>query len=1021
MSYPSEPSRIFLSTGEQSLTITGSDILINDIGSTEGDVLMRTETGLAWAQSFSGSTGPTGERGADGPAGGPTGLKGETGQTGSTGVKGETGPIGIGQTGPTGLKGEAGSAGGATGAKGDTGLKGETGFTGETGPTGIKGETGFTGETGPTGIKGETGLTGETGPTGIKGETGLTGETGPTGIKGDTGITGLGYTGPTGPAGSSGVGPTGPAGSSGVGHTGPTGIKGETGPGGNGTYANDEWILNTLIGQPPAIEFKGSTSTSDNIIIEWNYPTLYTALPITLPNITHLTATINNGSTVLDTTSNVGSTGITKLVLFKTTGDTGYYNNQAYYYSNSSLNNSLSTTNVMNAWYSNNSTFSIHSSSYPFSNYRTAGTPSAVNNLISLINGVSYSAPSSNDILNPGQGTITNYVITYTTPGSTRRYNGPISDSQNQINGTSLSYTTTTLYPDCTYTFNVLAVNNSGSTGPASSVNLTTSGLQPTSALSTLLFTGQFCTGTIIRVNGSSTTLLKQNESLTCNIVIPIQNYDTRGSTGSNIMSLSSRLDPTGGTGVSGPTVSFSGFPTTATTLGTSTSNNISLTKNSIVEKNTLPNYNQGFYLNANVTAGLTTGYYSPSNTVTLTQTFHGTTTTTATATYTFNYDTQADVYPSGSIITVSLPTSTTNVSGVQVLRLNSELTVGTTVNNMGVYYYKSPFLQYSVLNNTTNIGNLSQSTLPSSSIVNNTINGGIINDQSIIQLNTSDFCDTLTVNAIASNVYKSTNLTYSIAGNLIVDEPSCLLLSTIPTNIPTLSENTIGSRVWSAPPVSGQHYPALTFGSTNYCNILYNHTWNLTSETTPYDSTTINTSTELQVCNGSFRTKGTSYGYKNYSAHYSNPDYSGILSTGYRYATFAWKLNPQSTSYNSLSFTIESLYGTLSVDTSGLLSVDGIPLQLYYRFQDTGSSFSAITFNSQWINANAFTNGASNSNFYTTTNLGGLIPPVSTSTFNVFIPTSVTTVTSTTYLYCRIGLPMNVDQGFNYITATIN
>jgi hypothetical protein len=163
---------------------------------------------------------------------------------------------------------------------------------------------------------------------------------------------------------------------------------------------------------------------------------------------------------------------------------------------------------------------------------------------------------------------------------------------------------------------------------------------------------------------------------------------------------------------------------------------------------------------------------------------------------------------------------------------------------------------------------------------------------------------------------------------------------------------------------------------------------------------------------------------------NYNNPNYSTISST-YRYATFAWKLTPISLSYSKLSFKIPVINSstTIATNTEGLLLIDGNVLDIYYMFQDTSSSsYNNTTFNSVWINANSVTNpGANTSNFYNVSNNGILYGTTantysnSTATFNVFIPNTIFPVKDNTYLYCRVGLPMNIDTWFNYITATIS
>jgi hypothetical protein len=76
--------------------------------------------------------------------------------------------------------------------------------------------------------------------------------------------------------------------------------------------------------------------------------------------------------------------------------------------------------------------------------------------------------------------------------------------------------------------------------------------------------------------------------------------------------------------------------------------------------------------------------------------------------------------------------------------------------------------------------------------------------------------------------------------------------------------------------------------------------------------------------------------------------------------------------------------------------------------------------YNTYWIDANAVVISGSS---YTTTETGGKLSTVqngTTLTINVFIPSLSGGVSSSTYLYCRIGLPMNFNASFSRIKATI-
>jgi hypothetical protein len=159
-----------------------------------------------------------------------------------------------------------------------------------------------------------------------------------------------------------------------------------------------------------------------------------------------------------------------------------------------------------------------------------------------------------------------------------------------------------------------------------------------------------------------------------------------------------------------------------------------------------------------------------------------------------------------------------------------------------------------------------------------------------------------------------------------------------------------------------------------------------------------------------------------------SGINYSGISATGYRFASFCWKLNASNTAYTNLSFTINSIL-TPTLTDSKLLLMNGVQAPIFYAFQDTSSpSYNDTTFNTVWINANSNTNGVSSGNFYDTNNkygyYGGITSAAvtlsgSNATINAFIP-AINPVKATIYLYLRIAVPMNTEIKFGSVSATI-
>jgi hypothetical protein len=290
-----------------------------------------------------------------------------------------------------------------------------------------------------------------------------------------------------------------------------------------------------------------------------------------------------------------------------------------------------------------------------------------------------------------------------------------------------------------------------------------------------------------------------------------------------------------------------------------------------------------------------------------------------------------------------------------------------------------------------------------------------------------STYATQIKLSVVANNIHTSSG-SVSTTQNVIIDGLSnTLVYTTLSQTIATATSSALaGYRVWSAPSVSN-NCPNLTNNGTTYRNIPYNNTWNITTTNGGFDATT-----ELLVSNGLFCTPPRG-GYINYSTYLNNTfNYSTISSTGFRFATFCWKLAPRSNSYSSLSFTINSISPTPTTSGAGLLLINGRQIQVLYFFQDESqpSTFSSTVFNSVWIDGNSNNNGVTSSTFYDTSRTYGFYGGIDASkgvvissnnaTINVFVP-SVNPVNNSTYLYLRLAIPMDLSIGFGNVSATIN
>jgi hypothetical protein len=530
---------------------------------------------------------------------------------------------------------------------------------------------------------------------------------------------------------------------------------------------------------------------------------------------------------------------------------------------------------------------------------------------------------------------------------------------------------------------------------------------------------------------GSSVPLIKGLTSLTTSpFDAPIHRVTNRGNlqgpTGATLMTLSATLN-----GVTGPSIDYKGFGNSVPTTPPA-SNNITITPSSVSDYQTVSSA-QGFYLKSTNSITISAGGLSAGptlNTLTATQAFTNGSAG-ANASTTFYYDAPITSGPTGSVNNIIVPqASFAKVSGLSVLWGTPTITADTSANNMGSHFYRTPLISYKyTINNATGTFAENNLTNVKSSDYNATkfLNGNLNFSSPIITASlASTYSKSIVVDASANNVFGAAGLQGKTI-SVITDGPSRALAYGV-TGVPTLVANTSapGFRIWSAPSVSN-NCPDLSYNGASYYTIPYDNLGSLTStEPTGFGR-------ELLLSNGLFSTPSTvPSAYIDYSGYVGNSgiNYSGITSSGYRFASFCWKLTPSASAYTGLSFTINSIYnGALTTDGSKLLLMNTVKIPIFYAFQDTSTSgFSETTFNTVWINANSNTSVAtlakmSPANTYG--NLGGITSAAVSinasydATLNVFIPT-VSPVKNSIYLYLRIAVPMNTDIRFGGVSAKI-
>lgn len=321
-----------------------------------------------------------------------------------------------------------------------------------------------------------------------------------------------------------------------------------------------------------------------------------------------------------------------------------------------------------------------------------------------------------------------------------------------------------------------------------------------------------------------------------------------------------------------------------------------------------------------------------------------------------------------------------------------------------------------------------------------------------------------VSINGTASNLKSTTTFDSdpSSVVKIVIDQPSITLLATFPGSLPSVGADSsfvLGRLVSSGGDCN----------TTTYVPAAWYASWSVSSYgDVAYDQSALLTATgnhELMIARGKFRSRGTGAYYRDFSAYGGNPNYSSIpyTSSDFRFITFTWKvagsdIGGSSINYGNMAFTISNaLTGSLSLLPNQLPYFTGsaeVQFKMYYRFEmqysnagidyriprgsTTAPTPSGINYTSDWIDMNDNANGSSevNSDNYNTlksttgsppsvwagargfssNNIGGGLTHY---TFTPKMP-AANYITTTTYIYCRIVLPMNVDFEFTGISAKL-
>lgn len=765
-----------------------------------------------------------------------------------------------------------------------------------------------------------------------------------------------------------------------------------------------------------------------------------------------------------DTTYGTVNTTLGSIVSATFPGDVG--SRRAYLWYDSNLAAFTTTTQIyLHVYYKNYNNYynDIYTTNaYGFS---SAGPPSAPRNLAfstaaSSSIQITYSAPLYGDAAafdNTIQ--INDYKVTYNAISNGIRYGGLVSSSGTS-NTTSTSPTLSSIYPDASYNIYVQASNTVNPTAYGVSGGYIISSTLPlTSPTTNYDLTGIFPSTNLT----TNTYYSVKTDSLVPNLIVEgsatsrttssfdaiINDFTTRGIKGyGNSMTLSVSIS--GAKTVAGPTVTYDAS-FTASTPSASTTNGITISPQSMSDNYSGTTGSDGYYRKASTQLTLGTSVLTPTSeqyivTVQRTstgQTSSGGSTTYSGNNYTFYYDNLSNNPGTPSISGFSLnTTSSMYVCGIQVIYGTITFTTSYSVTNLGNYFYKNPLINYS--SSVSNLISATETSIPdkTNNTTSNKLNATVnFTSRTITSSNTTSnsiFTTSIPITVQANNIIGSTSITYGTPIAAIIDGPSYTLAystfstTTIP-NIGTTSVST-GTRIWSGTTPGTFNSTNILNGSTSYSALttLYDHSQPING--------TGSYSNELQIANGKITTKGsTTTAYLNYSTlKYSSSgtntlNYSTIdaPSGTYRYATFAWKI-PANTSrtYSSVTLTINGTLSTPTVNSSGITaytSIGGENLKLYYRVEDATSAGTltiASSISTDWISANYVSGGTlvSSSNYTNTSfepfngiaRTGG----ITGTTYKVLIPAA--TWSSSSYLYCRIGLPMAQTFSFTTVSAQL-
>lgn len=876
-----------------------------------------------------------------------------------------------------------------------------------------------------------------------------------------------------------------------------SGTQGTTGPTGPPDASANQWIERNARAQSPAVVFETVTTTSSAIYIPWKYPEQerLAFINIWVPATNNVSATVSyipaggsittaapftaaSGSQYIDIDgvryTNVNlATHITGIILSSVAAaGTGYLSNVVFphdgklrnahrFYNPSFAALDPNSTINVTVWYSNFSTAAPNQASVVCNIFLQPTGPSAPQNVVGAATGVFSGNIQGTPPVRGETGdanstaTITRYEFAYSTPGSTQRYGGPLSQAGTATfvgaGAPSFSQALTGLVPDATYTVSAAAVNSFGITGATAGTSFTTlPPAQPADITGTIDPAATY-SGTFNIVAGGGTTSIAPavlvkgtigTRVSTTPIVAPIHATANRGSATAAIAKFGAALLDAGVTGPKAEAV-YDGFPAKA--YATVTSSVIDVSGGISADTGGPQAGSTGFYLTVPTAAAMTLGnngviVASPNPYVLRLLQSRSSPQVDTSIDLPFRYD--GPPQPSVQIVsaTDNINNSTSlYVSGIQVVTQFNNYQITTVADNMSGYYFKTPLITYvsavpsaGVVNtNETSLVNLTDGsfTTPAKTQLLSQIT--CIRPNIPFTLPAATYFTQLNIDVTVQNAVGSA--VSRITRNLVVDEPSRIFLTTLTkyrnTSVPPVYDP-VNSQLTG---LIGNHISSgISRGKTGAATNIHVPDFSDNTVGFMHDSTLIGTE-ELQIYNGLFSTPP----YLDYSSHFLNSgkNYASLSSpTGYRYATFAWGFKG-SVADSGIGLTIHvngpNMSNQLFIGSDNYAhigSASGPLLELYYRIADKTSIYPTDikSYTTIWANANNRLNELTSGTYYfpadNSVSKGGLTSnPIiignTKASFTVAVPSPIN---SDALIFVRIGGPTSHVMKFESITIDI-